>query len=363
MLKTIDRYIIRKFLSSFFFTALMISAVSIIIHASEQVHKFIDKKLTIKQIMVDYYLNYIPWINGLMWPLFVLISVLFFTSKMAKDTEIIPIFNAGVSYQRLMLPYLISSSIIAGIFWFGNNYLIPKSNFHKNEFEDEFLSKKRKQTLSNNVHFFVKPDTKIFVKYYRTRDSSAQKFWMETFDEEGTLTTILKAKKIKFKSEPDIWTIDDYSIRHINGLSEELIVQEGEKLDTNLLFVPDDFIQHTKQMEIMTSSELREFISKESARGLDNSRSCEIELHRRNAYTVTIIIMTLLAMGVASRKVRGGMGLHLAIGVAIGSVFEVLSKFSKTFATNLDISAGLAIWFPNIIFAIIAIILIVKAQK
>lgn len=363
MLKTIDRYIIRKFLSSFFFTALLITLVSIVIHAAEQVNRFIAADLSLKQILVDYYLNYIPWINGLMWPLFVLISVLFFTSKMAKDTEIIPILNAGVSYKRLMVPYLLASSIIAGLFWIGNNYLIPKSNFLKNDFEDVHMNKNRTKTLSNNVHFFVQPDTKIYVKYYRKRDSTAQKFWMETFDENRNLISMVKAKKIKFKEEPDIWTLENYSIRKINGLREELIIKEGEELDTNLHFVPEDFIQHTKQMEIMTSSELRRFITKEKSRGLDNTRNCEIELHRRNAYTFTIIIMTLLAMAVASRKVRGGMGLHLAIGVVIGSAFELMSKFSKTFATNLDMSPGWAIWFPNLVFAVLAVILIAKAQK
>lgn len=363
MLKTLDRYIIKKFLSTFFFTAMLITLVSIVIHASEQVNKFINKNLSLKQILFDYYLHYVPWINGLMWPLFVLISVLFFTSKMAKDTEIIPILNAGVSFQRLMIPYLISSSIIAGIFWLGNSYFIPKSNYLKNEFEDEYLSKKRKKTLTNNVHFFVNPNTKIYVKYYRKRDSTAQKFWMETISETGNITSILKAENLKFKSDPDIWTLDGYTIRHINGLDEDFLNKKGEKLDTSLQFTPDDFIQHMKQMEIMTSSELESFIIKEQARGLDNTRNCEIELHRRRAYTITILIMTLLAMAVASRKVRGGMGLHLAIGVVIGATFELMSKFSKTFASSMDISAGLAIWFPNIIFSLVALYLIYKAQK
>lgn len=363
MFKKLDRYIIRKFLSTFFFTALLITMGSIVIHASEQVNKFIQQNLTFKQIVFDYYVHYIPWINGLMWPIFVLISVLFFTSKMAKDTEIIPILNAGVSYKRLMVPYMISASIIAGIFYLGNSYFIPKSNYLKNEFDAEFLSRKRKKTLSNNVHFFVKPDTKIYVKYYRKRDSTAQKFWMETFDEDGNLIKLVKAKKIKHKEDPDIWTLDDYSIRTINGLHEELITKQGEKLDTQLHFMPSDFIQHIKQMEIMTSKELESFIVKEKARGLDNTRNCEIELHRRRAYTFTILIMTIIAFSVASRKVRGGMGLHLAIGVVIGSAFELLSKFSKTFASNLILDPGLAIWMPNIIFGVVAVILIARAQK
>lgn len=363
MIKKIDLYIIRKFLSTFFFTALLITMGSIVIHASEQVNKFIAQDLTMKQIIFDYYVHYIPWINGLMWPIFVLISVLFFTSKMAKDTEIIPILNAGVSFRRLMVPYMVAASFIAGLFYLGNSYFIPKSNYLKNEFDAEFLSKKRKKTLSNNVHFFVKPDTKIYVKYYRKRDSTAQKFWMETFDDKGKLVKLVKAKKIKHKADPDLWTLDDYSIRLINGLDEELIIKEGEKLDTSLNFVPSDFIQHVKQMEIMTSKELKSYIVKEKARGLDNTRNCEIELYRRQAYTVTILLMTLIAMAVASRKVRGGMGLHLAIGVVIGSAFELMSKFSKTFASNLVMEPELAMWLPNILFAIIAAILIFKAQK
>lgn len=363
MLTILDRYIIKKYLGTFFFSCFLITMASIVIDFSSKINKFIDKDLTFKEILVDYYLNFIPWINGLLWPLFALISVVFFTSRLARNTEIIPMLGSGISFNRLVVPYLISSSLIAGALWYGTNYLIPITTKHKNEFEAEYLSRSKKQNLSNNIHFFISPDAKIFIKHYKNRDSTAQNFRLENYNSQGVLTNLIQADKISFKELPDIWTLEKYVKRGFDDMEESIVLMESEKLDTALNFKPSDFVHYTKQMEMMTTTELKDYINVEESRGLDNTKKYHIELQRRMADPFTIIIMTLIGMAVASKKVRGGMGLHLAMGVVIGSAYVLLSKFSKTFAENLSVSAEIGMWAPNLVFALIAIVLIFRAQK
>lgn len=363
MFTILDRYIIKKYLGTFFFACFLITMASIVIDFSDKINRFIQKNLSVKQILLEYYLNFIPWINGLLWPLFALISVVFFTSRLARNTEIIPMLGSGISFNRLVVPYLISSTMIAGALWYGTNYLIPKTTKHKNEFEAEYLSRSKKQNLSNNIHFFISPDAKIFIKHYKNRDSTAQNFRLENYDSLGVLTDLIQADKIRYKEAPDIWTLENYVQRGFNDMDESIILGKSEKLDTALNFQPSDFVHYTKQMEMMTTAELKDYIKVEQSRGLDNTKKYQIELQRRMADPFTIIIMTLIGMAVASKKVRGGMGLHLAVGVVIGSAFVVLSKFSKTFAENLNVSAELGMWAPNIVFGCIAIYLLFKAQK
>lgn len=363
MLSILDKYIIKKYLSTFFFAAVLISLVSVVIDFSDKINRFVSQDLSVKQIVVDYYLNFLPWINGILWPLFALISVVFFTSRLARNTEIIPMLGAGVSFNRLIVPYLVASTFIASLLWVGINYVIPKSTKLKNEFEDTHLKKPTKKILSNHIHFFINPDSKIYIRYYKKRDSSAQTFRLENFDENGFIKRLIQADKVEFKEEPDIWTMKEYVIREFNDLDESIVVGKGMELDTALNFTPEDFVHYTKQMEMMTTSDLKDYIEVEESRGLDNTKKYHIELQRRNADPFTIIIMTLIGMAVASKKVRGGMGLHLAMGVIIGSAYVVLSKFTKTFAENLFVSPEIGMWTPNILFGAIAMVLIWKAQK
>ena len=362
MLKTLDRYIIKKYLSTFLFTVFLITMVSMVIDFSEKIAKFLDQPLTAKQIIMDYYLPFIPWINGLLWPLFALIAVIFFTSRMARNSEIMSMLNAGVSFRRLMVPYMIAGFVIAGALWVLNNYVIPRSSKLKIEFEAEYLRKSQRSTMSYDVHFFLDPNSKVYIRYYRERDSSAQTFRLEKYSD-GRLNYLLKANRLKLKELPNLWTLKDYEIHTINGLEEEMLVGAGQSMDTVFNFTPRDFIRYSKQMEMMTSADLIEFIYIEKSRGLGTAKKFQIELHRRTADPVTVLILTLIGVAVASRKVRGGMGFHLAIGVILGAAFVVLSKFSVTFANNLSLSPGLGVWIPNGIFLAIALYLGFKAQK
>ncbi|MFZ1751602.1 MAG: LptF/LptG family permease [Saprospiraceae bacterium] len=363
MIKILDRYIIKKYLSTFFFTMLLITGIAITIDYFERVDKFINANLSTKEIATGYYLHFIPWINGLLWPLFALLAVIFFTSRMAKNSEIISILSAKVSYSRFLRPYMIGAGILASLLWYANNYVIPKSNRLKNEFESEYIRASAKTTLNHNIHFWLNPDEKVYIRSYTSSDSSGRTFRLERFNKEKELIYSLKANKIKYIGAPNKWRLESYEIRTFGETSETLIPKPSENMDTTFNFLPKDFTRYTKQMEMMNTSDLREFLTYEQDKGLDSGKKYSIELYRRTADPFTIFILTLIGVSVASRKVRGGMGFHLAAGVVIGSIFVILSKFSTTFSTNLSLPPGLGVWIPNIFFSLVAIYLVKTAQK
>ena len=171
-MKILDWYIIKKFLGTFFYTVVIFTVVSVVINVSERISYFINAKLSAKEVLIEYYLHFIPWINGLLWPLFALISVIFFTSRMARDSEIISMLNAGMDFKRILRPMMISAVFIAGLLWIGNNYVIPFSTKEKVEFESEYFKRSNKKMLTNNLHWFISSNEKIFCRHYRTRDST-----------------------------------------------------------------------------------------------------------------------------------------------------------------------------------------------
>jgi lipopolysaccharide export system permease protein len=336
--------------------------IAITIDFFEKVDKFLGDEVTTKEIIFDYYLNFIPWINGLLWPLFALLAVIFFTSRMAKDSEIVAMLASGISYRRLMVPYLIAGFIIATLLWIGNNYIIPNSNKIKTEFESKYVRKSIVQTLSSNIHFFLNPNEKVYIRNYSSHDSVARGFRLERF-EEGKLIYVLKSNKLKFVSEPNTWRLEGIEERSMDGLNESFKIDPKQNIDTILNFVPEDFIRYTRQMEMMTTADLKEFVEIEQSKGLDTAKKISIEIYRRTSDPFTILILTIIGVSVGSRKVRGGMGFHLAAGVVIGAIFVIMSKFSTTFSSNLSLHPGLGVWIPNIFFGLVAIYLYAKAQK
>lgn len=341
---------------------MLITLIAITIDFFEKVDKFMRPSVPNDEIIFDYFLNFIPWINGLLWPLFALLAVIFFTSRMAKNSEIVAILASGVSYYRMLVPFMIAASILAGLLWLGNNYVIPNSNRIKNEFESKYIKKSNKKALSNDIHFFTQPDEKVYIRYFRLRDSTPQNFRLERFADQQ-LTYMLKASSLKLKEKPNIWTLKNYEIHTFDGHKESLIIGKGQEMDTTLNFAPEDFIRYSKQMEMMTTDDLKKYINSEQNKGIDTAKKFLVELHRRNADPFTILILTLLGVAVASRKVRGGMGFHLASGVVLGATFVIISKFSMTFSSNLSLSPALGVWLPNIVFGILAVIMIWRTQK
>jgi lipopolysaccharide export system permease protein len=361
-LKIIDWYIIRKYLSTFLFTVLIFTMIAFIIDFSEKVEKFIKEACTKQEIIFDYYLNWIPYINGLLIPLYALISVIFFTSRMAFNSEVISILNAGISFRRTMRPYLIAGGIIAIAHLVGNHFVIPWGNKGRLHFENTYISRSNEQSKTRDVHMFINDSTKVYIRFYGKEDSTARNFLMEQY-RGNELAYMLKADEARWLNDSRRWRLKNYEIRTFSGQDESLTIGQGAHIDTLLNLVPEDFIRYTNQKEMMATPELRRFISAERNRGLSNTRIFEIELHRRTAEPFSILILTIIGLAVAGRKVRGGIGLHLAIGIGLGAIFIFLSKFSATFATNRTLPPVLGVWIPNVIFSAVAYYLVRGAQK
>jgi lipopolysaccharide export system permease protein len=362
VLTIFDKYIIKKYLTTFFFSAFLFTLLSVVVDFSEKVESFIESGVAVSLIITEYYVNFIPWINGILWPLFALLAVVFFTSRLAKNSEIVAALSAGMSFSRLLRPYMITACLLALTHFIGNHYFIPKGNKTFLNFDNTYLNPGNLKTKSENVHIFLNPDSKIFIRNYRRSDTSMRGVFMELFDK-GELVTLIKAARMKWQGPPGQWTLYDYQIRKFDGEKESLVVGKGMSFDTTLNLLPKDFVRYSNQREMMTSKELREFISYENAKGLGKARAMVTELHRRNADPFTIIVLTLIGVAVTARNVRGGVGVHLAIGVSIGALYIILSRFSITFANQLSLPIGISVWLPNILFSIIALILLVRVQK
>ncbi len=339
---------------------LIFSLIAMIIDFSDKIEDFIEEPCTFQQILIDYYLNFVIYINGMLTPLYALISVIFFTSRMAYDSEIISILNAGVSFRRLMLPYMVAAATIGGIHLLSNHFLIPLGNEKRLNFENTFIWKYNDKGKTEDVHLFIGDQTKIFVDHYRKRDSIANDFRLERF-EDNKLVYLLKARRAEWMGASQEWKLTDYEVRTFNGMKETY--DSGKRLDTLINLFPADFVRYQNQKEMMTTPVLNEFIEEERRRGLGNTKIYEIEKHKRSAEPFTLFILTLIGMAIASRKVRGGMGLHLAIGVAIGAIFIFLSRFSTVFAANESLTPLFGVWLPNIVFTIITLWLLFRAQK
>lgn len=361
-MKKLDRYIILKYLGTFFYVALIFSLISIIVDFSEKVNNFIEEDVALTEILFDYYFNFILWINGLLWPLFAMIAVIFFTSRMAYNSEIISILGAGVSFRRMLVPYLLAGSIVTLLHLGANHFFIPNGNQTKLNFERTYVWKYNDKGKTQDVHLFIGPNEKVYVRYYKKLDTAAIDLRLERF-EGNELKFMMKARTAEWIGPPDKWQLKNYEIRTFDGMSESIRIGKGQTLDTTFNLRPEDFVRYLNQKESMTTPDLLQFIYEENQKGIQNTLIYEIEVLRRTSDPITILILTLLAVSVASRKVRGGTGFHLAMGIILGAAFIFLSRFSVTFATNQSIPPWLGVWLPNIFFSSVALYLLQRAQK
>ncbi len=360
MIKILDKYIIKKYLSTFFYAVIIFSLLACVIDFSDHLDNFMRSNAPIKSILFEYYLFFIPFFVGLVWPLFCLISVIFFTSRMAYNSEIISIINTGSSFGRLLRPYMMAATVLAGLNLLLNTYIIPKGSKIKTEFENVYIYKMTDKGKTQNVHLFTSPDSKVYIKRYSKRDSTAKDVMIEHF-EEGRLKKILSAEKIKALPEGGKWKLIDYTERTFNGLREEM--EEGKEKTMSINLLPEDFISYDNAKDAMTSQELHQYIERQRSRGAGGTQLYEVELHRRYAQPFIVYILTIIGMALSSRKVRGGIGLHLALGIALGSVYIFLFQFSITLSINGNFPPMLSVWMPSILFAFIALYLVLKAQK
>ena len=358
-MKKIDWYIIKKFLSTFFFTISLILLIVIIFDVSEKIDDFLRNDVALKEIIFKYYLNFIPYFTNLFSPLFIFISVMYFTSKMANNSEIIAILNSGMSFSRLLRPFIISAVILSMMSFVLGNFIIPHTNKGKIDFENKYIRKKQQKRVKN-IHMQIKKDQYIYLESYNKSKDIGYKFTLENF-KDNTLKSKLSANYIQFDTINNKWKIKDYFIRIYNDKNENII--KGKQLDTLLNLKPTDFSKNTSLVETMGMKELNQFIKKEEIKGTAQITFHKIEKHKRIANPFSSIILTIIAVAIGSRKIRGGSGIPLSIGVIISFSYILFMQVSTTFATNGNLLPAIAVWIPNIIFSLIAIIFIKLAPK
>lgn len=356
----IDLYIIRKFLGTFFFALLLIIVVAVVFDFSEKVDDFIEKNAPARAIVFDYYLNFIPHFAVLFSSLFTFISVIFFTSKMAYNTEIIAILASGRSFSRMLYPYVISAAIISGFSFFLSNYIIPNANKTRLEFEELYIRNHPYNFDKRNVHKQISPGLYIFMESFSNSSDMGYKFSMEKF-ENGKLTSKLMADYIRWDTTKRKWNLQNYYIRNIHGLDETII--KGESADTTINLDPNEFKRRDEFVETMNLTDLNQFISNLRTQGSDNINTFIIEKQKRMAYPISTFILTMIGVTLSSRKVRGGIGMQLGLGLGLSFGYILFMQFSAQFAISGALSPFLAAWVPNFIFIIISVILYRMAPK
>lgn len=360
-LKTIDTYIIRKFISTFFYTIGLIILIAVIFDLSEKLDDFLDNGISLKQIIFDYYFNFIPYFAVLFSPLFTFVSVIYFTSRMAANSEIIAILSSGISLKRVLLPYFIGAFIIALFSFTLQNYILPDSRKHLLDFEEEYgINSSKRYNTGKDIHQQIEPGVFLYVRTFYTGNNSASTVTLEKF-ENNILISKLSAKRMLWDTTINKWTFVDYYIRNINGLEEEII--KGKRLDTTLNILPNDFKKQVKIIETMDLKELNVFIEEQIMQGNDNVISFLLEKYKRTSSPFAAFVLTIIGLTVSMRKTRGGTGGHIAIGVAISFAFILFMQFSSQFAIGGSLNPMLAIWLPNIIFSFVAIFLYILAPK
>lgn len=356
MLKKIDIYIIKKFLGTYFFAIALIISIAVVFDINEKLDSFLNAPL--KAIVVDYYLNFIPYFANLFSPLFTFIAVIFFTSKLADNSEIIAMLSSGISFRRLMIPYMISAAIIAGVTFYLNSYVIPPANVTRIEFQNKYV-KNKKVDYASNIQLQVEPGVIAYMSRYDNNTKTGYRFSLEKF-EGKILKSRLTAQTVTYDSAYH-WIIKDYMIRNFNGMQEELT--RGSRLDSIITIEPSDFLISRYDSELMTTSALKTYIDRQKKRGVANIKDFEIEYEKRFAMTAASFILTVIGMSLSSRKVKGGMGVNIGIGLLLSFSYILFSTVSSTFAVSGATSPRVAVWLPNIVYSIIAVYLYRKAPK
>jgi lipopolysaccharide export system permease protein len=359
-LKLIDFYIIRKYLGSFFLSIGLILAIAVIFDISEKIDDFIESGARLKAILFDYYLNFIPYFAVLFSSLFAFIAVIYFTSRMAYNTEIIAILNSGMSFRRLLLPYLISATLIAGISFYLSDQVIPGANKVKLDFEEQYIQKRPVRFKTKNFHRQIEPGIFVYLQNYSNVSRVGYNFSIEKF-ENGVLVSKMMADQIRWDTTINKWEARRYYIRTIDGLNET--IEEGNRIDTSLAIHPDDFRRRLNFVETMSLKELDEFIKMQRMQGETNVTAYQIERHNRIAFPFSTFILTLIGVAVSSRKLRGGIGMQIAIGVVISFSYILFQQFSKQFAIGGMLPVMLAVWLPNLAFLVIAVFLFRLAPR
>lgn len=360
-IKLIDAYIIRKFLGTFFFSLALILTIAVVFDFAEKIDNFMEKAAPAKAIIFDYYMNFIPYFATLFAPLFVFIAVIFFTSKMAVNTEIIAILNSGMSFFRMMWPYFLSAFVIALFTFVLTNFVIPKSNLIRMDFEDRYYRSSSRRVTVENIHRQVFKNIYVYMGSFNPISQRGQNFTLERFNDSGRLVSKLSSSTVTYDTAIHKWSALNYYLREING-NEETITR-GKQIDTALTIKPSDFSRDPGFVGTMTYSELNDYISLLQLQGSDELKLFLIEKHRRFANPFAVFILTLIGVSLSSRKIRGGIGMNIGIGLILSFSYILFLQFASQFSLKGNLGPMLAMWIPNILYSVIAMILYKMAPK
>ena len=359
-IRRMDLYIIKKFLGTYFFAIALIITIAVVFDVNEQIDKFVTNKAPVEAIIFDYYMNFIPYFSNLFSPLFVFIAVIFFTSKMAENSEIIAMMSTGMSFRRMLRPYMISAAIIAALTYGLGAYVIPKGNVTRLDFESKYKRKKKVEYV-RNVQLEVDSGVIAYMERYENYNKTAYRFSLDKFEEKKLVSHLTARSATYDTTTVHKWTLKNYMIREMDGMRENII--KGDRLDTIIKMEPQDFLITKGMQQTMTSTELDEYIAKQKRRGFANIKEFQIEYHQRIAMSFAAFILTIIGVSLSSRKVKGGMGLYLGIGLALSFSYILFQTISATFAVNGNTPPVLAVWIPNILYTFIAIYLYRKAPR
>lgn len=366
MLKKIDRYILKKFFATVFFIVAALTVIATVIDISEKTDDFVKTNLPASEIFTKYYIGFIPHIASLIFPLFVFIGVIWFTSKMAVRSEIVAILSSGISFNRFLRPYLIGGLLLGGLLWFGNRYLIPKANNIRTDFYVKYLdqlnpdpTRPTYSTLSD-LHFRIDSFTYAGMRNYDTAGKYGSYFYMQRIKDNKVVYN-LRADNLRWDTATHLWQLTNVFERKITGLKEE--VQIFPKKDMRFSFYPSELKKDEYLKDKLSTPQLTSYIKREEIKGSEGLNTLLVERYKRDAIPVAVIIFTLMGGIVASRKVRGGSGMHLALGLALAVSFEVFNKFSTVFSTNGSFPPLLAAWTPDILFFFVTGWLYLRAPK
>ena len=358
-MRKLDLYISKKFITTFFMALLLIIGIVIIFDISEKVDYFVKNEAPIKAIIFDYYMNFVPYFINMFSPLFVFITVIFFTSRMAANSEFIAMLSGGISYVRVLLPYMGCAILIAMLSLGLNLYVIPRSNVTRTAFEDKYI--KARNIKFRNVHYQIAPGQFVYVESFSRWNNTAYKFTLETI-ENNKLKSKLEADTAVWDSTQQCWKLRNWFIRdYASGLEDHITC--GEKKDTAIELTVTDFYRNEKTVETLPIKDLNQLIKTQDMRGDANVMFAEIELHNRFAMPFSAIILTIMGVCLSSRKKRGGIGWNLGVGIALAFTYILFLRFSQMFVYAGTMPAAIALWIPNLVFALITVFLYTKAQK
>ena len=358
--KKIDWYIFRKFMGTFLASLVLIIGIVIIFDISEKIDDFVEKEAPLRAIVFDYYLNFIPYFVNMYSPMFVFITVIFFTSKMASNSEIVAILSCGVSFHRMMRPYLVAAALIASLSLALNLFVIPESNKETFQFEERYIKSKPKKAI-RNIHYQVSPGEFVYAESFSSWNNTAYKFTIEKIEDNKVVSKI-SAETAVYDTLNGSWRLKKYFVRDYNDdLTDN--IRSGRQLDTIIPLSVKDFYFSESTVTTLNYHELDEMIDTQLMRGDANVKYALIEKHTRYALPFSAFVLTIIGVALSSKKRRGGIGWNIALGIALAFTYILFMRFSQMFVHTDSLSPAVALWLPNIVYSIIAIVLYRIAPK